>query len=573
MTRPSQLSSALGDHVRDVGSVPEPAVAARLGGTFPTKVQELITAGNPTTTGIVASLSSTGVVSHHVRMENILSEAILNLATTVANLGSGMVFIMSVDPTASGNTASDNAMNLDAQGTLGPYTQGAVFISQSAGYVKRGSGGYPMEVQAMSQIIYNVGTGPFDSSSNPGISVLSPSAYSITSGTGIAVTSTGSGNYTVGLSDFTQNTLIGVGAVDGDGYLQPFVTTVYVAPSDTLRQAAISLDSAVYGVSTTVDTEVARATSAEISLGVRIDDSEARAISAEASLGGKVDDADARAVSAEVSLGAQLGAMEARAISAETSLGGKIDAADARASSAEVSLGAQLGAIEARAISAETSLGGKIDDADARASSAEISLGVKIDDADARAASAEVSLGVRIDDADARAVSAEVSLSGKIDDADARAVSAEVSLGVKIDGADARASSAEISLGAQAAGYDARAASAEVSLSGKIDDLSARTTSTELSLATCIYQMNDNTSSVLTTVLDRTHVMAEWIKYADANMFITLSTNDGDVTLDFGAVVSAEQWWGGLTQAGAPITTLLMPSADFLALELSAPYI
>ena len=140
-----------------------------------------------------------------------------------------------------------------------------------------------------------------------------------------------------------------------------------------------------------VETEKARAMSAETALQEAIDAEEARAESAETALDEKitqeiadreadVDAEEARAKAREDEIEDAVEAEAERAISAETALQEAIDAEEARATSAETALDEKIEAETARAESAETTLQEAIDAEEARATSAETALDERIDD-------------------------------------------------------------------------------------------------------------------------------------------------------------------------------------------------
>lgn len=271
-------------------------------------------------------------------------------------------------------------------------------------------------------------------------------------------------------------------------------------------------------ISGAVDTEVARAISAETELSERIDelasgtsealdDEIARAEAAEAAIRQDLTDESEIRSSADTAIWTSVNAEITRSTSADTALDNKIEVETLRAIGVENSISGNLETYKAtnnaalqaettRATSAETNLGNAIEDEVTARENADSSLTARIDNLEAsfleeidaeeaRAKEAESGITIALNNEVSRATNAETIIANSLNSEITRATSAETSLNNQIDAEVLRATAAEASLEAKIGlvsgatelinAETARAVTAENALSGAIDSVSAAT--------------------------------------------------------------------------------------------------
>ena len=170
-----------------------------------------------------------------------------------------------------------------------------------------------------------------------------------------------------------------------------------------------TITTAISGVQSNLNTEVARAQAAEGSLQGAISTEAGRATAAEAALAADLATEVSRAQAAEATLTADLAAEAARAVAAEGVLTADLAAEVSRAQAAEGVLTADLATEVSRAQAAEAVLTADLAAETARAQAAEASLAASV-------AAAEAAATAAVNAEAARALAAEAALDARLSD-------------------------------------------------------------------------------------------------------------------------------------------------------------
>ena len=275
-----------------------------------------------------------------------------------------------------------------------------------------------------------------------------------------------------------------------------------------LAVESIDREEADTAISGAVDTEIARAISAETELSERIDAIESgasealdaeieRAISAETALQDAIDAEEARAIAIENAIRQDLTDESELRSSADTAMWTAINDEIVRSTSAETALDNKIDVENLRAIGVENAISGDLQTYKAtnnaalqaettRATSAETALQSAINDEATARANADAALGTRIDNISsastaaieaeaARAQEAESGLTNAINNEVTRATSAETIIANSLNAEISRASSAETALNNQIDAEVLRATAKENDLEAKIGVVSGVT--------------------------------------------------------------------------------------------------
>ena len=297
--------------------------------------------------------------------------------------------------------------------------------------------------------------------------------------------------------------------IDSDIHIDPaeddknLIERVVELESNLAVETADREDADVF-LSGAVDTEIARAISAETELSERIDEIESgasealdaeieRAISAETALQDAIDDEEARAIAIENAIRQDLTDESEIRSSADTAMWTAINDEIVRSTSAETAIENKVDVETLRAIGVENAISGDLQTYKAtnnaalqaettRATSAETALQSAISDEATARANADTALQTAITNEVSRAREAESGITNSLNAEVTRATAAENALDDKIDAETTRATGAEAALDVKIGTVSGnvitettRATTAENALSGAIDSISAAT--------------------------------------------------------------------------------------------------
>lgn len=311
------------------------------------------------------------------------------------------------------------------------------------------------------------------------------------------------------------------------------------------------IDAIESGTSEALDNEIARAEAAETALQDAIDDEEERAIAQENAIRQDLTDETELRTSADTVILATVNDEIVRATSADTALDNKIDVETLRAIGVENAISGNLETYKAtnnaalqaettRATSAETSLGNAIEDEVTARANADAALGTRIDNLssastaaieaeEARAQEAESGLTTALNNEVSRATSAETIIANSLNGEITRATSAETALNNQIDAEVLRATAAEADLEAKIGvvsgatelinAETARAVTAENALSGAIDSVSAATSGSVEELDAKIDTVSGNVITETTRATTAEEALSGAIDTLDVRFF------------------------------------------------------
>lgn len=266
---------------------------------------------------------------------------------------------------------------------------------------------------------------------------------------------------------------------DADVFLSGAVDTEIARAISAETELSERIDAIESGASEALDAEIERAISAETALQDAIDAEEARAIAIENAIRQDLTDESEIRSSADTAMWTAINDEIVRSTSAETALDNKIDVENLRAIGVENAISGNLETYKATnnaALQAETT----------RATSAETALQSAINDEATARANADAALGTRIDSISsastaaieaeaARAQEAESGLTNAINNEVTRATSAETIIANSLNAEINRATSAETALNNQIDAEVLRATAREAELEAKIGVVSGVT--------------------------------------------------------------------------------------------------
>lgn len=294
---------------------------------------------------------------------------------------------------------------------------------------------------------------------------------------------------------------------EADTFISGAVDTEVARAISAETELSERIDELTSGTTEALDDEIARAEAAEAALQDAIDAEEARAIAIENAIRQDLTDESEIRSSADTAIWTAINDEIVRSTSAETALDNKIDVENLRAIGVENAISGNLETYKAtnnaalqaettRATSAETSLGNAIEDEVTARENADAALGTRIDNLTSastaaieaeenRAKAVESGLTTALNSEVSRATSAETIIANSLNTEITRATSAETALNNQIDAEVLRATAAEAELEAKIGlvsgatelinAETARAVTVENALSGAIDSVSAAT--------------------------------------------------------------------------------------------------
>ena len=261
---------------------------------------------------------------------------------------------------------------------------------------------------------------------------------------------------------------------DADVFLSGAVDTEIARAISAETELSERIDAIESGASEALDDEIARAEAAEAALQDAIDAEEARAIAIENAIRQDLTDESEIRSSADTAMWTAINDEIVRSTSAETALDNKIDVENLRAIGVENAISGNLETYKATnnaALQAETT----------RAISAETALQTAINDEATARANADTALQTAITNEVSRAMEAESGITNSLNAEVTRATGAENALDDKIDAETTRATSAEAALDVKIGTVsgnviteETRAKGVEDVLSGAIDTIDAK---------------------------------------------------------------------------------------------------